>query len=419
MSENIANPKTDTILEIGKESGIGGEDKDKNKRFGVDDMEIDSKIEAEILSHDTEESEPTGLGEEILFDASVDLDKEPKKSKSEESSKEATKIDKDKVKPLTDEEQKVHDDHVTKGKEILEANKDADEKDTLLKLKEAKIPDDVITDLTTKIDPLEGKTVKAFSDLELSDDEVLVYVTKDGKNVPISQVVDDWKNNADWKSSNTQKAMDHAAEVKTHKEGVVTHQANVNDFVEKQEKLSQDPNLKAIMGNEKFLDETDKYFEDEEGGNPVRSLVETHKKWESYKKDAAEKAEKEIKVVIETELAEVQKSDESFKEQKNIDRLNEVSQREGVTYKTAFKLIRAETLETENKDLTEKNDKLSTELKARNKELKEAQGKIAAGVKPEDKTTLSGSSPKHEEHEKAAANFDAAEDRIKEDLGIK
>jgi len=127
--------------------------------------------------------------------------------------------------------------------------------------------------------------------------------------------------------------------------------------------------FKTLQSDEDFLTATDSYFEDNEGGNPFRKMIEGFGNVSKKQSELDPIQQKEFELSIKEKRLDLTKIDERFADDKEFTGLLDKAIENEVTLDTAYKLF----YEIPDKDakidaLTVKNKQLSKELKDRNKE---------------------------------------------------
>jgi hypothetical protein len=216
--------------------------------------------------------------------------------------------------------------------------------------------------------------IEDIGDIELADDEELVWEDEDGNETPLEAIVDDWNNDREWKKSNTEKAQS-VAEEKTA-------------FADMVSRLSGDK-VKEALADEDFMEAVDDYYEGKDK-NPLRHVEEL----ETYTVEEQNLLDEKVRLEVEKDIFSLQKTDKSLEKDDNIQELIDYASENGLRLPEANKLMNY--------------DKISEELKTRTKELRSAK---KSPKKQVEASEAKGKGIKTEGYEKEARDWDEARSR--------
>ena len=220
--------------------------------------------------------------------------------------------------------------------------------------------------------------IEDIGDIELADDEELIWEDEDGNETPLQAIVDDWNNDREWKKSNTEKAQSIAEEKSA--------------FADMVSQLSGDK-VKEALADEDFMEAVDDYYEGKEN-NPLRHV----EKLETYTEEEQTLLTEKVRLEVEKDIFALQKTDKSLEKEENIQALIDYASENGLRLPEAHKLMNY--------------DKISDELKTRTQELKSAKKSPKKQVVAKE---AKGKGIKTEGYEKKPRDWDEARQRASKD----
>jgi hypothetical protein len=227
--------------------------------------------------------------------------------------------------------------------------------------------------------------LEALVDIDVADDEELVYELEDGRVIPVSEILSDYTNNESWKKSNTEKSQDLADQKK-----------GFDSFI----KGVGVDEIKEALENDELMEALDDWYDDKDS-NPFRKLNQDA--LEEYTQTDLREAELNIKQDFLT-------IEQSTGEALNADARSELAQ---YSLDNNVSLSQAHTLMSIN-GRGDRVAELEAELKIRNKELSQ----MKKTEKKAPKTTVSGKGAKRETFEGSAGGWKEADAHVKSRLGL-
>ena len=258
-------------------------------------------------------------------------------------------------------------------------------------------------------------------DSVLKGEKSINIKTAEGET-PLKEILETWKNDKDWKKSNTEKAQVNADERKK---------------LEAERKEFDDSNLEVAkilkaINNDDFLEAADDMFD---GDNPVRALIETVKKSEDSvaNRTEAEKAQQaeyaaEADKLLQTQVDAIIADDQEYERMPKMQELYNLATELRVTLPVAYDLTKAKKtqaklaeIETTHKSEVEKIskelEKIKAELIERNKEVTNLKANPMR-EEPDDER-LDAKSANKEVDNTPAKGFEGARKKIERLWGIK
>jgi len=272
-------------------------------------------------------------------------------------------------------------------------------------------------------DPPETKTI-SYEDLSKDIEDGTDVLIKDhsGEEVSVKQLLEDRKNDRDWKKTNTE----NAQKVSDDRKALEADQADFEEFYDESEGRLSDldvgDEIKEVLADNDFLSEADKWF-DGEDKNPIRKILnaidnQAKKQVEDEENAAIAQTEDnlEIEKLISKDIADIKAADESYDDAK-IDKLCQYAGENNLTLPVAKKAMEYDDMTAGTKTLTDKVAKLTKELKERNAELtklrKRPGGTTDGDVEPDEISK----GPGIEGYDKPAASWEEADKRVRKATG--
>jgi len=240
--------------------------------------------------------------------------------------------------------------------------------------------------------------------------------------IPLKEILETWKNDTDWKKSNTEKAQLVAEERKK---------------LESERKEFDNSNLEVskilkVIDNEDFLNASDDMFD---GDNPVRTLIETVKKSEESVANRTEtekvkqlEYDAEAEKLIQTQIAAIIADDKEYERMPKMQELYSLANELRVTLPVAYDLTKAKNtqaklteIEKTHKVVVEKISKELEKIKAELKERNEEVVNLKANPMREepDDERLDAKSADKEVDNTPVKGFEGARKKIERLWGIK
>ena len=261
---------------------------------------------------------------------------------------------------------------------------------------ESETEDDVESPQSEESESTNADEELALEDVGLSEDEELVLELENGDVVAVSEVVEkyqellsDVENNENWQKSNTEKP-----------QGLADDKRNVDEWAEK---LSIE-SVKEALKNEDLIEALDVWFDNPEE-NPFRQLNEDVVK--EYTKAESDS----MSVAIDREFFELEKMDDSLKDEAVKTDLVNFALNENITLTQAYDLRSLEWY----KDQT---NQLQNELKVRNGELSNQKKKKVSSTPKTPALAGQEKGAKEERFDGPSGSWENAEDRVLKRIGL-
>ena len=258
---------------------------------------------------------------------------------------------------------------------------DGDKSETTTEAQKEPESDEVDEPSDGQSDEAEGEEevqTEYISNIDVADDEELVYEDVEGNDVPFDTIIDDWENNRKWKKTNTEEAQSIAKEK--------------SDFADMVSRLSGEK-VKEALADVDFMEAVDDYYEGKDK-NPLRHVEEL----ETYTEEEQNLLNEKVRLEVEKDIFALQKTDKALEKEENVQALIDYASENGLRLPEAHKLMNY--------------DKISDELKTRTKELRSAK---KSPKKKVEASEAKGKGIKTEGYEKEARDWDEARSRASKD----